>query len=151
MARKTGKKYFALTRATGKRHVDGACEPNDLFCSRRIGMEDRWILEKRREEREAKEEERLPINKKRRRCGVFHADRIDYRSGPGLDTRLPFSSLSTLLFLLFSFPLLEGLSFVKLDSLAPSLRAITLDYFCLQSRTPRLTVSYTHLTLPTKA
>lgn len=34
-----------------------------------------------------------------------------------------------------------GLSFVKLDNLVPSLRAITLDYFCLQSCAPPYTYS----------
>lgn len=67
--------------------------------------------------------------------GVFHAgsDRLPIWPRVGYTP----SSLSTLLFLLFSFPQLVGLSFVKLDSLDPSLRAITLDYFCLQSCTPR--------------
>jgi len=36
---------------------------------------------------------------------------------------------------------LAGLSFVKLDNLVPSLRAITLDYFCLQSCAPPYTYS----------
>lgn len=40
-----------------------------------------------------------------------------------------------------SFPPLAGLSFVKLDNLVPSLRAITLDYFCLQSCAPPYTCS----------
>lgn len=39
------------------------------------------------------------------------------------------------------FPPFAGLSFVKLDNLVPSLRAITLDYFCLQSRAPPYTYS----------
>ena len=54
----------------------------------------------------------------------FPTDRIDYWSGLKLELSSLLSSLS-----------LSGLSFVKLDSLAPSLRAITLDYFCLQSYT----------------
>lgn len=39
------------------------------------------------------------------------------------------------------FPPFAGLSFVKLDNLVPSLRAITLDYFCLQSCAPPYTYS----------
>lgn len=46
-----------------------------------------------------------------------------------------FSSLPLL------FPPFAGLSFVKLDNLVPSLRAITLDYFCLQSCAPPYTYS----------
>lgn len=80
---------------------------------------------------------RLPINKKPAYLSVvFHADRIDYRSGLRRlrmePARSPFPS---------SFPPLAGLSFVKLDNLVPSLRAITLDYFCLQSCAPPYTYS----------
>lgn len=92
---------------------------------------------------------RLPINKKPAYLSVvFHADRIDYRSGPkevanGTSHSLSFPPPARsphpcplLIFLPFA-----GLSFVKLDNLVPSLRAITLDYFCLQSRAPPYTYS----------
>jgi len=52
---------------------------------------------------------------------------------------LPPSAQSS--FLPFLFPPFAGLSFVKLDNLVPSLRAITLDYFCLQSCAPPYTYS----------
>jgi len=44
-------------------------------------------------------------------------------------------------FLLLLFPPFAGLSFVKLDNLVPSLRAITFDYFCLQNCAPPYTYS----------
>lgn len=79
---------------------------------------------------------RLPINKKRPRIVAAFSMRI----GSITDLAPGWIAVSHLLcpslFLLFSFLPLAGLSFVKLDSLAPSLRAITLDYFCLQSCTP---------------
>lgn len=87
---------------------------------------------------------RLPINKKPAYLSiVFHADRIDYRFWPEEVANAilsPFFHRSS--FLPLSFPPLAGLSFVKLDNLVPSLRAITLDYFCLQSCAPPYTLLY---------
>lgn len=93
---------------------------------------------------------RLPINKKPAYLNVvFHVAPIDYRSGlrrlrvePAilfLFLSLPPFAQSS--FLPFLFPPFVGLSFVKLDNLVPSLRAITLDYFCLQSCAPPYTYS----------
>jgi len=84
------------------------------------------------------EESWLPINKKPAYLSVaFHADRIDYpdlasgRAVLSLSRASPDPSFQPL-----SLPPLAGLSFLKLDNLVPSLRAITLDYFCLQTCVP---------------
>lgn len=52
-----------------------------------------------------------------------------------------FPSARAILIQPLSFSPFAGLSFVKLDNLVPSLRAITLDYFCLQSCVPPYTYS----------